>query len=110
MALILLLGVVVQPVSAAEESEKVQYLVDKGYVQGDNQGNLNLDKAITRAEFSKMIVVIDGKEEAAKKLKDEKTSFTDLPVTHWSKGYINQAVKDGLIAVFFIFARTLLII
>lgn len=97
MALILLLGIVVQPVSAAQESEKVQYLIDKGYIKGDNQGNLKLDKSITRAEFSKMMVVIDGKEGEAKNLKDKKTSFTDLPTSHWANGYVNQAVKDGYI-------------
>ncbi len=97
LALVIVLGSVGQLAFAAQGSEKIEYLKNKGYIIGDNEGNLNLDKPITRAEFSKMIVVIDGKEEEAKKLKDEKTSFTDLEVSHWSNGYINQAVKDGYI-------------
>lgn len=97
MALVIVLGSIGQLAFAAKESEKIEYLKNKGYIIGDNEGNLNLDKTITRAEFSKMIVAIDGKEEEAKKLKHEKTPFTDLEVSHWSNGYINQAIKDGYI-------------
>lgn len=63
-------------------------------IEGDTQGNLNLSKSVTRAEFAKMLV-------AASTLKDTVSSagnaspFRDVPYTSWSANYIKTAVEQG---------------
>jgi len=67
-----------------------------GIMIGDEKGNMNLDKNITRAEFTKMsIVASQYKDQAAGS--GRYTLFTDLPSTHWASGYISASVANGLI-------------
>ena len=48
-----------------------------GYLKGDDQGNLNLDKPITRAEALAIIIRISGLETSADLMKGQ-TKFADV--------------------------------
>ncbi len=62
-------------------------------MNGDQNGNMNLEDSVTRAEFTKMLV-------AASSMKDEAnnagyTLYVDVASTHWASGYINVATQQG---------------
>jgi hypothetical protein len=70
-----------------------------GILKGDDQGNLNLDKPITRAEALALIVRISGLEKSAELMKGQ-TRFSDVnaaPVLQWATGYINLGVGQGIV-------------
>ncbi|MCG0276768.1 MAG: S-layer homology domain-containing protein, partial [Thermosediminibacteraceae bacterium] len=67
-----------------------------GILKGDEKGNLNLDKPITRAEAITLIVRILGLEKSADLMKGQ-TQFKDVPATHWATGYINLGFGQGII-------------
>ncbi|WP_286680786.1 S-layer homology domain-containing protein [Tepidanaerobacter sp. EBM-49] len=70
-----------------------------GYLKGDDQGNLNLDKPITRAEALAIVVRISGLETSASLMKGQ-TKFADAnadPSLQWATGYINLGVGQGII-------------
>jgi len=70
-----------------------------GILKGDDQGNLNLDKAITRAEALALVIRISGLEASAK-LMEGQTQFADVnadPTLQWATGYINLGVGQGII-------------
>ncbi len=69
----------------------------KGYgiVQGDPDGDMRLEDNITRAEFAKIICMIQGINEV-----DEsgvETIFADVNAEHWASGYIASAYGLGII-------------
>lgn len=70
-----------------------------GILKGDDKGNLNLDKPITRAEALALIVRISGLEASAELMKGQ-TQFSDVnpdPSLQWATGYINLGVGQGII-------------
>lgn len=74
--------------------EDVGLLDDFGIVIGDETGNLQLDKTITRAEMIKVMIAAAGLEEYAQLLKGA-PSFSDV-ADHWASGYIALAKARGL--------------
>lgn len=84
-----------EEVAAPEEAETtpefVKFLKDNGYVQGDKNNDLMLDKNLTRAQFATLLARLDGKDEVAKAMKTLGTKFTDVTEAHWAIGYINFA-------------------
>ncbi|EGY80283.1 S-layer homology domain-containing protein [Peptoniphilus indolicus] len=92
---------IANPVLATETSkeqipEKVQWLINKGWVKGRGNG-LDLDKTITRAEVAKMAALISNYEKEADNAKGTQGSFTDVNVEHWANGYINVATTKGYV-------------
>ena len=92
---------VVNPVLATEVSkqqvpEKVQWLINKGWVKGRGNG-LDLDKTITRDEVTKMVALVADYEQEANNAKSTQGSFTDVDPAHWANGYINVATNKGYI-------------
>lgn len=79
----------------ADYAEAVAELYGMGIFTGDEKGNFNPDKTITRAEFATIMVRLMGEEERAKTVTT--SSFTDVPSTHWACGYITVAVELGLV-------------
>ena len=68
-------------------------LTEQGILQGDENGNLNLESYVTRAEFAKMAVKafnIDVKNNYINK-------FSDLSKAHWAYDYIMSATENGII-------------
>jgi len=70
-----------------------------GILRGDDQGNLNLDKPITRAEALALIVRISGLETSAELMKGQ-TKFADVnpdASLQWATGYINLGVGQNIV-------------
>ncbi|AYO31973.1 S-layer homology domain-containing protein [Biomaibacter acetigenes] len=67
-----------------------------GILRGDEKGNLNLDKPITRAEALALIIRISGLEGSADLMKGQ-TKFADVAADHWASGYINLGVGQGIV-------------
>jgi hypothetical protein len=73
--------------------EAVQMLSKLSIFQGDNLGNFNPDKTITRAEAVAVILRMLGMDTYAQ----TKTEFVDVPATHWASGYIQTAESMGIV-------------
>lgn len=75
---------------------KIDWLVEKNYVQGRDGGKLDLEKTITRAEFTKMVLVATGELEFAQAF-SAGGIFIDVPADHWAAAIINYASQKGYI-------------
>lgn len=87
------------PISAAgvagvEECAQVVGALD--IMVGDENGNLNLDQSVTRAQFITMAIKASPMGE---QVGEAATSpYPDVPRRHWSAGYVAAAVQMGLIS------------
>lgn len=80
---------------AAEEDAALRTIRAAGIMIGDNNGNMNLTSAVTRAEFSKMMAAASiYKNNISQSL----SSFSDVGSSHWAAGYIKTAVNAGWFA------------
>lgn len=77
--------------------DKIDYLVEKGYVLGDAKG-LRLNDSITREEFAVMLTKVLNKENAAKAAMSVPSAFKDMAADRWSNGYVNIASELKIIA------------
>lgn len=75
----------------------VARLVARGVVNGYADGTFKPENGVTRAEFSKLIIVALGKAGELPALQGVPSSFTDVPNWHWAKGYLELAYELGLI-------------
>ena len=73
----------------------VNVLAGSGIFAGDDRGNFNPDKTITRAEFATIVCRLLGVEDEAKAIKT--SSFNDVSSSHWACGYITKAAELGLV-------------
>ncbi len=80
-----------------KRKRKIKEVKDYGVFKGDENGNLNEDKYITRAEFAVVICNMLGIDAGKKELPDE-MDFDDVPDKHWAKEYIKAARKAGFIS------------
>lgn len=81
----------------AEESEK-EYIFDLhslGIIQGDESGNLNLDKPLTRAEFCAIVARLQDVEAIVGSAPD--CGFSDVTDSHWAKKHIDYLTSNGTI-------------
>lgn len=79
--------------SGAWYSEAVEYVSELGVMAGDEEGNFNPDKFVTRAEMATVICQTLEKtlsEEEYLPVYMETENFSDVPVDHWANGYINK--------------------
>lgn len=90
--LIMVLGLSVVAV-AAPSDEQLKDLKKYNIMVGDEDGNMRLDDAISRAEVTKMICTIYGLNLDTFANNVEPSKFPDVPDSHWAKNYIN-AMKD----------------
>lgn len=77
--------------SAANFSKVLKYKI----MQGDENGNLNLDAPVTRAEMAQLVANTLLYGNTAKMPEGEE--FTDVPETHWAYSAIAHAKADGII-------------
>lgn len=102
---LLIAGMLICPVLAAsafpdvdenaEYVEAVEYVSGAGIMVGDEKGNFNPNKTITRAEMATIICNILGETGNITKIGG---IFTDVPESHWASGYIAKAVSLGTIS------------
>ena len=82
------------PAGAASEEEAVRTVKALGIMVGDENGNMNLDQNVTRAQFAKLLA-------ASSRFKDgigEGTGFSlysDVKSGHWASEYIRLAAEQG---------------
>ena len=77
----------VTPVLAAENTDAVKVLTALDILIGDENGNLNLDKPITRAEYTTILLRILDVNQGHYTTE----IFTDVPVSHWAHSAITNA-------------------
>ena len=99
LAALLLVGSI-NPVAYAQNGlsnkAKVEKLVNRKIVEGDEKGNLNLNDNIKRSEITKIIVYALGKEAEAKKLQPKQGKFSDVSISHWANGVISYASEEKM--------------
>ena len=94
LAVLSLLLALSAPALAVDEDTRLETIRVLGIMTGDENGDLALDRQITRAEFVKMMA-------AASAYKDtvgeggSASLFTDVKTGHWAVGYIKLAVEQG---------------
>ena len=76
-------------------SYAVDTLCDLGFIIGDNAGNLQLDKPVTRAEFATILLRVLGLSEDNAPV--VMPNFSDVPQTHWAAGIIAHCSTLGII-------------
>lgn len=81
-------------VYAASPAENLQ---EKGIIEGYEDGELHLERTLTRAEFAKIFCdafLTDGED------KDAVLNFSDVSDDYWGSKYIARAVNAGVISGF----------
>lgn len=78
----------------AEYAEAVEYLKDAGIMNGDDQGNFNPNKTVTRAEMATIICNMLGETENLA----VSNTFSDVPTTHWANKYITRAAELNFVS------------
>jgi peptide/nickel transport system substrate-binding protein len=73
--------------------DEITALAAKKVVAGYPDGTFKPEGKVTREEFAKMIVVAKG----LALVKPARPTFTDVPASRWSYGYVEAAVKAGYI-------------
>ncbi|MGE4484766.1 MAG: S-layer homology domain-containing protein [Oscillospiraceae bacterium] len=84
-------------IKSDDVSEAVAVLSSLGIVNGYSDGTFRTDKTLTRAEFSKLAVLTEGKADEVTS-NSYRTLFDDVTASYWALGYINLAYKDGLVS------------
>lgn len=95
LALVMVLGTA-SSIQAFTGNSKVDWLIEKGYVQGDSRG-YRLQDNITRAEATKMIVQTSGLSDWVEGYQGFKSMFSDMSISQWANGYVNVAVINSLV-------------
>ena len=82
------------PASAAGEEEAVRTVKALGIMGGDENGNMNLDQNVTRAQFAKLL-------STSSRYKDSigegagYSLYSDVKSGHWASEYIRLAAEQG---------------
>ena len=104
LPLVLLMGgLLICPVFAAssfpdvtgyeEFTEAVSYVSEAGIMVGDNNGNFNPYKTVTRAEMATIVCRMLNEDRDL----ETSTQFTDVPVGHWANKYISKAASLSIV-------------
>ncbi len=104
MLLMLLLGgLLICPAFAApsfpdvtgyeEFAKAVSYVNEAGIMVGDNNGNFNPYKTVTRAEMATIVCRMLNMDKGLL----TSTRFTDVSIGHWANGYISKAASLGIV-------------
>ena len=83
---------------AATGNEKVDWLIDRGLVTGD-EGGYRLNDNIRRSEVAAMVVRALDKESAATILQGVNSRFPDMNLSNvlWARGYVNFVQAEGYV-------------
>ena len=97
LALVLILGLAPGALAAPPaEEEAAQVLAALDIMVGDENGDLALERTITRAEFTKMTVAASTSRDTVGDTVSVKP-YPDVPQTHWAAPYVKAAVDLGLV-------------
>lgn len=95
LTLSLLISCTALPAFAAEQDAAVQTVKALGILVGDEQGNLNLNSNVTRAQFAKMLVSASPYRDSISPEGTGYSLFKDVKSSHWASEYIGTAVQNG---------------
>ncbi len=80
----------------SEEDAASALMKELEIMQGDENGNMMLDKKVSRAEFAKIAIAASpNKDSVAVGLKQ--SPFRDVPYTEWYAPYVKAAVSAGYV-------------
>lgn len=74
--------------------EAIVVLAEKDIISGDEQGNFNPNKTISRAE---LVALLAKTLELDTTSMPEKATFKDVPKNHWAFKYVEAAFKAGIV-------------
>ena len=81
---------------APGEEQAAQVLSALDIMVGDEDGNLNLEATITRAEFTKLVMAASPQRESVGDTASV-SPYPDVPRTHWAAPYVQAAVAAGYV-------------
>ena len=97
LCVILVMPVTASVAYAQKDTLNVQNLMkDLKIMQGDENGNFNLEDKVTRAEFAK-IAVSTSEYRNSVAANSFTSPFHDVPFTYWGASYIRCAANSGFI-------------
>lgn len=76
-----------------EFAEAVAYVNEAGIMVGDEKGNFNPYKTVTRAEMATIICRMLDQTDSLKASND----FSDVPTSHWANAYVGKAAELGIV-------------
>lgn len=82
---------------ALTADSRVDRLIKKGLVVGSPTAGYQLDKTITRAEMTKLLIGLIGQGALAERYKESASAYQDVAPGSWYTGYINLATEKGII-------------
>ena len=100
----LALSLTAPAVASVTDEDLVKYptaidiLTATGVVEGYDSGKLLPSKKMTREEAAKLVVFSTLGPDAAGKLTNSKTGFTDTPVDSWSAPYISWLMEKNVVS------------
>lgn len=101
MALLLVFGSfsIASANNSLTQGEKIDWLVREEVIEGrkinaDGSADLDLDENVTRAEITKLLVYVLGKQDLATTLKGTLSPFNDVLRNHWANGFITVATSS----------------
>ena len=74
--------------------EKVNFLKEKGIIDGYPDGSLGLEKNLKRSEITKILVYSLGNKNKAIELQGKETPFSDVGKDYWANGVISYAKNN----------------
>ncbi len=74
--------------------EKVNFLKEKGIIDGYPDGSLGLEKNLKRSEITKILVYSLGDKNKAIELQGKETPFSDVGKDYWANGVISYAKNN----------------
>lgn len=77
----------------SEYADAIAYVNETGIMVGDNKGNFNPNKSVSRAEMATLICRMLGEAERLQISSD----FSDVPANHWANIYVSKAAKLGIV-------------
>jgi hypothetical protein len=80
--------------SSSYAKSAIEYLSQKNYISGDDLGNFNPQKSITRAEMAALLTSAMGLD-TSKNI--EQATFQDVPAGHWASKYVEAAYREGIV-------------
>ncbi len=81
--------------AAADEASVVQTVKALGIMIGDENGNMDLDENVTRAQITKMMVAASIYKDTVSDEGGGYSLFSDLKSTHWACEYVRVALQQG---------------
>lgn len=84
-----------EPTAMSEEAVNTVKLLE--IANGDQNGNMNYQSKVTRAEFVKMAISASTGKSLAANTKLDISLFPDVRSTYWGASYISVALDNGLV-------------